>query len=107
MHSKTKTNTERPTNNGEYFKQKTNNNGTTALELSAAQATRGGGGGLNALDFVVVKTQNCLARMEASELMQCIIMEINQFTLTYYHDKKKRAYDTDTQSERKSQVQLR
>ena len=105
MHNKTKTNTERPTNNGEYIKQKTNNNRTTALELSAAQATRGGG--LNALDFVVVKTQNCLARMEASELMQCIIMEINQFTLTYYHDKKKRAYDTDSQSERKSQVQLR
>ena len=97
MHSKTKTNTERPTNNGEYFKQKTNNNRTTALELSAAQATRGGGG-LNALDFVVVKTQNCLARMEASELMQCIIMEINQFTLKYYHDTKKRAYVTDSQS---------
>ena len=79
MQNKTKTTTERPTNNGEYIKQKTNNNRTTALELSAAQATRGGG--LNALDSVVVKTQNCLARMEASELMQCIIMEIQSIPI--------------------------
>ena len=44
------------------------------LERTAALATWGGGGGLNVfywyqiftLDLVVVKTQNCLAPMEAS-----------------------------------------
>ena len=62
-----------PANNGMYIKQLINNNRTTALEQTAAEAT--GVGGLNALywrlifalDFVVVKTQiKYYARMEAS-----------------------------------------
>ena len=48
-----------------------------------------GGGGLNAfywrqifaLDSVVVKSQRCLAHMEASLLMQCIITEKQSHTM--------------------------
>ena len=56
-----------PTTNGKHTKQQINNNRTTSLERTAAQAT----GGSNAfywyqvfaLNYGGVKTQNCLARM--------------------------------------------
>ena len=55
-------------------------------------------GGLNAfywrqifaLDSVVVETQNCLARMEVSLLMQCNTTENNQIKVTDYGKTKKR-----------------
>ena len=47
------------------------------------------------LDSVVVKTQNCLARMEGKHyLMQCIITENNQIELTHYDYTKKRTHDS-------------
>ena len=68
MHNKTKTNTEPLQSMGS--KLNNTNNRTTALERISAPVT----GGLKyiywyqifALDYVVVKTQTCLARIAAS-----------------------------------------
>ena len=62
--------TQNPHNGSNNKQQINNNNKTTTLEGTAAFAT----GGLNdiywyqifALDYIAVKTQNCLARIEAS-----------------------------------------
>ena len=66
--------------------------------MDSSLSHRGGGGGLNAfywnqifaLDSVVVKTQKCLARMEASNT---VYHHRETIKLTHYDETKKRAHD--------------
>ena len=110
MHTKTKTNTKPPQKMGStltIYQQQVNHRLRTDNSLSYPG---GGGGGLNAfywrqifaLDSVVVKTQNCLARMEASSQRN------NQIRIKHYDKTKKMANDSQiVRANKKPQFELR